>query len=300
MSEKLQIAIYRMGGDTSLKEAEEIAESKGFSEQALDTASVSGFTLKLYYQSKPSYPKWKEFIQTITKTDEPITQRGKSRIEGFVLFLSKRGGLYAITGGHGHFVIQDRIDRNFGIDVFSRLIKKEDKILKSTREKSLVGGIMGTTKYFRNNFNLFDNDSFGKIYQELKANLNKDILTAKLGFTEDDIKKASLCVAKSSFRVNKDISFDQLVTLIEGCESILETEQPVSINDIERLTRKRNQPLIDRLNKALFAQLWGRYSQPNDGVDFDLCHYEVEKYLTASYYVISKGNQGNAFGEREF
>jgi uncharacterized protein (TIGR04141 family) len=300
MSEKLQIAIYKMEVDISLEEAQEIAKSKGFTEQSLDTPSVSGFKLNLYYQSKPSFPKWKEFVQAITKTDEPIAQGGKSRTEGFVLFLSKTDRLYAITGGHGHFVIQDRIDRNFGIDVFSRLIKKEDKILKSTREKSIVGGIMGTTKYFRNNFNLFDNDSFGKIYQELKAHLNKDILTAKLGFTEDDIKKASLCVAKSSFRVNKDISFDQLVMLIKGCESILETEQPVSINDIERLTKKRNQSLIVRLNKELVAQLWQRYSEPNNGVDFDLCHYEVEKYLTASHYVISKGNQGNAFGEWEF
>lgn len=159
---------------------------------------------------------------------------------------------------------------------------------------------MGTTKYFRNNFNLFDNDGFGKIYQELKAHLNKEILTAKLGFTEDDIKKASLCVAKSSFRVNKDISFDQLVMLINGCESVLETEQPVSINDIERLTKKRSQALIDRLNKELFAQLWKRYSEPSNGIDFDLCHYEVEKYLTASHYAITKKSQGGAFGEREF
>jgi hypothetical protein len=50
MSEKLQIAIYKMEVDTSLEEAGEIAKSKGFSEQALDTASVSGFELKLYYQ----------------------------------------------------------------------------------------------------------------------------------------------------------------------------------------------------------------------------------------------------------
>jgi uncharacterized protein (TIGR04141 family) len=301
MSEKLQIAIYKIEGGLSLDELCQKAKEKKFAEQSLAFSSKNGFELKLYYQSKPSFPKWKGFAASITTDNQEIIKPYKSGMEGFVLYLSKDDKVYAVTGGHGHFVVQDCIDTNFGIEVFARLIKKEDKILKSTREKSLVGGILGTTKYFRNNFNLFDNDSFGKIYQEVKARLNKEILVSKLGFTEEDIKKESLCVAKSSFRINKDITCEQLLKVIEGCESLLESAQPIPINSVEKLAKKKNQSLIDKLTTELFSQLWKRYSDPAYEIDFDLCHYEWEQYLTASEYIASRGNKGNnAFGELTF
>lgn len=301
MSQNLQFAIYKIESSETLDSLSEKAAAKNFIPQLLVAESKDGFQVKLYYQIKSSNPKWKGFIKSVSATGEEILQPHKSRIEGFVLFLAKNGRIYAVTGGHGHFIIQDCVDKDFGIDVFSRLVKKEDKVLKSAKETSLVGGVLGTTKYFRKNFNFFDNDSFGKIYQEVKANLDKEILTSKLGFTEDDIKKNSLCVAKSSFRINKDISFEQLLKLVDGCEFILETEQSVPINNIEKLSKKKDQSLIDKLNGELLKQLWQRYSQPQDNVDFDICAYDWEKYLTASYYEVSRGAEGkNAFGDQQF
>tara|TARA_R110000868_G_scaffold159618_4_gene388587 strand:- start:300 stop:2051 length:1752 start_codon:yes stop_codon:yes gene_type:complete len=301
MSQKLQVSIYKIAEGETIETLCEKAIGRKFSEQTLAVTSKDGFDLKLYYQVKPSDPKWKGFAEAVAASGADILQQKKSWMEGFVLFLSKDDKSYAVTGGHGHFVIQDCIDADFGIDIFSRLIKKEDKILKSTREKSLVGGVLGTTKYFRKNFNLFENDSFGKIYQELKASIDKDILISKLGFTKEDIEKDSLCVAKSSFRINKDVSFDQLLTLIDGCEAILAAEPSVLINSVEKISKKKDRLLIESLNADLLKQLWDRYSQLDEAVDFDICGDELEKYLTASYYVVSRGSRDrNLFGDAEF
>ncbi len=301
MTQKLQISIYKIEDGQTLDDLGKLATEKKFIEQSLAAESKDGFDIKLYYQNKTSYPKWKGFAESVAAVGEKILQKDKSWIEGFVLLLSKNDKIYAVTGGHGHFVIQDCINRDFGIDVFARLIKRDDKILKSAREKSLVGGVMGTTKFFRKNFNLFDNDSFGKIYQELKASLDKPILIDKLGFTKEDIEKDSLCVAKPSFRINKDISFEQLLKLVDGCESILETADPVLINSVEKLLKKKDKSLIDKLHNELIKQLWQRYSQPQDSVDFDLCAYDLEKYLTASYYEVSRGAaRKNAFDGHNF
>lgn len=302
MSEKLKISIYKIDSEQTLDSLCEKAKIKDFSEQTLSVANKNGFQLKLFYQRKDSYPKWKGFVGGITAANQDILLVPRSGIEGFVLFLSKEMRLYAVTGGHGHFVVHDCIDGEFGLEVLSRLIKKEDKVLKSAKDKSLTGGVLGTTKYFRKNFNLFDNDSFGKIYKELKASLNKDILTDKLGFTAEDIKKDSLCVAKSSFCINKEVSFDQLLTLIEGCESILGTEEkPILINSVEKLSRKKDHALIDGLYNGLLDQLWRRYSESDYDVDFDLCHEDYDEYLTASYYVVSRGSKGNScFGDKKF
>src|SRR5690606_29839351 len=120
------------------------------------------------------------------------------------------GRVYVITGGmHSYSAIQDLIQDDFGVDILSRLIEKKDKILKAVREKSVMGGILGTTKFFRNSYNLFENDAFGKIYQELRANLDHQVLKDRFGFTQDDLNRDVVCVAKSSFKINKSLTLDQ-------------------------------------------------------------------------------------------
>ena len=301
MSDKLQVSIYRINADETSESLDALAASKSFIKQSLTNSTFQGFELNLFYQKKASSPKWKGFTDGLAHIGQPVTEKFKSASEAFVMFLSKNSNRYAITGGHGHFLIQDCIDKDFGIEVLSRLMKKEDKVLRSTKEKSLTGGVLGTTKFFRKSLNLFDNDSFGKFYQELKASLDKDVLISKLGFTAEDIDKDLLCVAKSSFRVHKEMSLGQLINLIDGCEVILSTLQPIDINSVEKLVKKRDELLIKELERELLKQLWGRFSKDQDSVDFDLCADEFDKYLTADHYEISRGSDyKNCFGSHQF
>lgn len=290
MSDKFQVGIYKIGDDYNLNILCDAIQNSGFISQSLTNSSQGGYNLSLYYQEKPSNPRWKGFLEDIVSSGQTVILRNRGRGEGFILILDKCENIYVVTGGHGFFAIQYYIDNEFGIDIFSRLINKEDKVLKATREKSVVGGILGTSKHFRSNFNLYETDDFGKIYQELKASLNKAILTDKFGFTEEDIKTQSFCVAKASFTINKAISFDQLLNIIDGCESVIETETPIAINNVEKIIKKRNTELIKRLESNLLSQLWQRYNQGIESYDFDLCHNDFEKYLTASKYCVKKGN----------
>ena len=301
MADKFQVGIYKLSSDKSLEDVCNVIQNGGFESQTMVNNSRNGYSLHLYYQDKYSNPKCKGFLEDIASSGQNIIQRDRGRSEGFILLIKNEESLYAVTGGHGYFAIQNSIDNEFGIDVFSRLVKKEDKVLKATREKSVVGGILGTSKHFRNNFNLFDTDDFGKIYQELKANLKKSILTDKFGFSDDDIKKDSFCVAKSSFRINKAISFDQLLMIIDGCESVIETETAIPINNVEKIIKNRNTELVSNLESNLIEQLWKRYNRENDSYDFDLCDNDFERYLTATSYIIKKKHsKRNYFDGYEF
>lgn len=301
---KLQIGIYKIEEDHIIHLPSTISK-KGYKSQELEHETISGYKLELFYQKKPSEPKWKDFLCVLAKEGQPVLKEKQSCAEGFILLLldTSQNNLYAVTGGPGYFAIQDYIYEDFGIDVFSRLIKKEDKILKGTREKSFVGGILGTTKHFRKYFNLFETDSFGKIYQELKASLDKKSLVENLGFSEEDIKKGSACIAKSSFKINKAISFEQLLSIINGCEHILESNDPIPINNVQKISIKRETALIQLLESTLYNQLWERFISKNrqEHFSFDLCHKDVEKYLTASEYIIRKKlSQKNIFGNYIF
>jgi len=300
----LQISIYKFRSSSGIRLVSEKTETAGFNLQTLINEELSGFTLRLYYKHQYSLPKWKGFVSTIATPSEPILFANRSSIESFVLLLNneEKNILYGVTGGLGHFAIQDDIDDDFGMNVFSRLLKREDHVLRSTREKGVVGNVLGRTQHFRRYSNLYEIDSFGKIYQELKANIQKDILVERMGLSESDVKTDSVCIAKSSFRINKAISFQELLKVIEGCESILGSEEvPVQINDVERITAKRDKQLLDQLSTELFGQIWTRYSNKEASVAFDLCDRDYEKYLTASKYIVRKGtSKKNLFDDHEF
>ena len=210
--EKLQIAIYRIDTENNLLfEAEdrfaylgECIKGKGFSSPDLPEALIDDYQIGLFYKKSPSKPKWKDFFNGIVKDDQDILKLNQGWIESFVILSLNNisNNLYAIAGGSGYHIIQEFIDDDFGVDILSCLITKEDKILKSVKEKSVMGGILGSTKYFRKNYNLFENDGFGKIYQELKACLDKNILQNQFGFSAEDLKKESACIAKTSFKIS--------------------------------------------------------------------------------------------------
>ena len=166
MADKFQVGIYKISDEHDKDSLCGVTQTSGFTSQTLTNNSRDGYDLYLYYQDKPSNPRWKGFLEDVVSNGQNVTLRNRGKNEGFILLLEKNETLYAVTGGHGFFTIQNYIDNEFGIDVFSRLIKKEDKVLKATREKSVVGGILGTSKHFRSNFNLYETDDFGKIYQD--------------------------------------------------------------------------------------------------------------------------------------
>ncbi len=299
---KLQIGVYKIEDKVVLADLSDSILAKGYSAQELELTKKNYYDLSLFYCRKNSNLKWKNFLQGIARANQDILKQ-ISKTEGFVLLLSKEsnGCIYAVTGGIGYFAIQEYIDSEFGIDIISRLISKEDKIIKATKENSVMGGILGSIKYFRTNYNLYENDSFGKIYQELKTSLNKDILVGKFGLNEEDIKKDSVCIAKSSFKLNKALSFEQMLSIIDGCESVIEYKEPIVINAVSKVIKKKNVELINQLDEELFNQLWRRFTKQEKSFMFDLCHKEFEKYLTAARYEIRKNQSTkNLFSRDDF
>lgn len=303
---KLQIGIYKIDTEDELLFqdgnpldiiSKKIREKDGdFTIQELQQDIKNGFKIQVLYKKRLSNPQWKIFLSDIVKNNQDVFQINKNYAESFIMlcFNNNSNNLYAITGGLGYHVIQEFINDDFGVNILSRLIKKEDKILKSVKEKSVTGGILGSTKYFRKKYNLLENDSFGKIYQELKVDLDKDILNKHFGFSDEDSRKEASCIAKTSFKINKSITFRQLINIISGCEYVLENLDAISINNVKKIQRKKNKFLIQNLESQLFNELWKRYKN-EDSFNFDLCHRDFEKYLTASKYIIKKNTSSNNY-----
>lgn len=301
MSEKLQLGIYRIKDEIiELKKGklssrvtidipylQSIFKTKGYKQQVLQPNLSNDFDIFLFFKRNPSHIRWKEFIENIADSNAAIIKHKKTNNESYVLVFNNKatGKIYATTGGFGHTALQGIVEGDFGLEILSRLMKAEDKTLRSTKEKNLTGGILGEVKFFRNDYNLNENENFGNFYQELHSSLNKSLLIQTFGFSQTDIDSDCLCVAKNSFTIKKSIDFQQLLGIITKCENLIDAVQPVvEINGVKKLT-KAHKALIADLNNELDKSIIQCYKGAQVDISIELCHKDFDKYLHADNFI---------------
>ncbi len=297
--QKQQISIYKIEKNKKLSDIEKDILSHSYKKQKLTKPTIDGFSLSLFYKDFDRTPPWKNFIKPITDSKEDILKIDKSTSENFVLllFMKSTNAIYAISGGNGYNVIKDHIKNDFGMEIISRLEKMDDRNLKSTREISLAGGILGVSKFFRQDSTLYENQEFGSIIQELKATVDRDLLSNSFDIDKKKIKSGTSCVAKSSFKITKSLDINELIKVLMGCEKLLKSDANIKINNVEKLNNSKHKTLISDLKNSLIDDLWDRYNNFNYFIDFDLCHCDkFEEYLVADYYIVTK--KGAVKGER--
>jgi uncharacterized protein (TIGR04141 family) len=301
MSDKIQNNFYLLKENVKVlkksKVVEEIIDfkflhillkNKGFKEQSILANLSAKYEIKVYHKKSSTPIKWKGFISTVVKPDEDILKNNNSTSESYViiLFNTTTEKYFASTGGYAHVTIQEIATNDFGLEILSRIIKSDDKALRSSKERNLTGGIQGAIKFFRNDYNLYENESFGNIYNELNASINKDQLSEIFGFAKTDIKLGSLCIAKNSFSLKKSISFIELLTIIEKCENLIEKPRVVEINSIEKIS-KSNIILLNDLWEDLQKRVFDNYTDSNIFFSVEIANKDFEKYYYANSTVLT-------------
>lgn len=260
---------------------------KGYTKQKLLKQSTPNFEIRLFYKEAFTPARWKGFIKTIAASSAPICTPKKSLKESYVLLVKIKGkkSIYAACGGQGHIAIQDLIDNSFGLDVLCRLVTLKDKVLKSSKERNVAGGLTGSVKYFRGNYNLHENENFGNFYNELNAKLTNTILEESFGFAAGELKDGSFCIAKNSFLIKKSISYDRLLKIINCCEKILLEKVKASINSVRKLDRY-DRTLISVLNQQLLVEVFAAINPMNNEKRIEICHRDFDKYMEGDSYKV--------------
>lgn len=296
MSEKIQNSFYLLKDKYKVLKKSKVTEeeinfdflnilfkSKGFKEQQILPDLSSKYEIKVYYKKNTNPIKWKGFIGTIVKEGEPILKNFNSTSESYIIILHNKftKRYFASTGGFAHIIIQEISTNDFGLEILSRIITAADKTLRSSKERSLTGGIQGAIKFFRNDYNLYENESFGNIYNELNATINKEQLIKYFGFAKTELKADSLCIAKNSFSLKKSISFTELLTLIEKCENLYEEPKITEINSVEKIS-KSNTLLIKDLWDDLEKRIFDNYKNSDEFYSVEIANKDFEKYYYAN------------------
>jgi hypothetical protein len=263
--------------------------SNGYRSQKLKPDFKKDYEFKLFYKRWPTTVQWKKFLEVIVEPDEDILKNESSFNEGYILLIRNKkakSDTYAITGGFGHMQLQDFCDFQFGLDIISRLIRTNDKVLRAAKERNFVGGVLGSVKFFRGEYNLNENESFGSFYQELKATLSNTVLKDTFKFTEEELKSGNLCEAKSSFALKKSIKLEKAVELVGVLEKLSKQKPTVDLNLIRKLDRS-DTTLIESLNEHVLRFLFEEYQGKSTGINFEICHKDFDKFYDCGKYQLS-------------
>ncbi len=282
----IQAAIYRIKKDTKKKEIIQFLKSKDYKEQNIkkDIKKNSDYVFSLFYCSKKeNQPKWRKFFGEIVANNQEEIVKTENISEGFIFLIKKKKSrrfFYAFTGGIGYFALKNFIETNFGIEIILRSIGPTDRALRAIRENNIASNILGQNKYFREVVSFYENENFGKIYRELVATLDKKTLE-RVGLNKLDFLSNSYCIAKSSFKINKSLTFNEILELIESLHLL--RKQPLLTKEINSIKKiKENKDLTNGLYEKLYDYFLNnakdRYS------DFIIAHKDFEKFLTSTKF----------------
>jgi uncharacterized protein (TIGR04141 family) len=265
-----------------------LMRSKSYKEQKVLPNLSKKYEIKVYFKRNISPIKWKGFIKTVVEDEQDILKYNDNYVESYIIIIRniKDDIFYASTGGYSHTIIQEIATNDFGIEILARIVKPEDKALKASKEKNLTGGVQATVKFFRNDYNLYENENFGNIYNELNAAISKQQLVEFFGFTAKDLRNDILCIAKNSFSLKKSISFPELLAIISKCEAMLKKDRISEINNVEKVN-KSNSILLESLEEEIEKKMYLNYQDTNAFFSVEISHKEFDKYFSASYSVLN-------------
>lgn len=294
-SNKLPITIYEIERDQfeKLDEEETVGEivrklkaaGSNLTDIPLIDREFGEATVNLYSLWNPYPPTWLKFLSPIIAKNSQIL-KSKNQIFSFIGFIAYKERIYAIAGGYGSFEIEQFTKPDFGLDIIVKLFERESRVIKSIQQRGVTGIVLGQSRYYRGDQRFSDENQFGQIFKQVQAELDRHHLIHSFGFSKKDLRKETAgCLAKSSFKINKSINFDELLNLIKRIDIILGKPEKFTLNKVLHLRGKRFEKLVEELKDEMYKQIYEEY-KAGQIPDFEICNSNFEQYLTAEKYII--------------
>jgi len=294
-SNKLPVTIYEVEREQfeKLDEEETIgeilrrlkAEGTNLTDIKLRNQEFGDFTVNLYSLLKFYPPTWLKFLSPIIDKNDSIL-KSKNKIFSFIGFIAYKSRIYAIAGGYGSFEIEQFTKPDFGLEIIVKLFERESRVIKSIQQRGVTGIVLGQTRYYRGDQRFSDENQFGQIFKQVQAELDSHHLIHSFGFSKEDLRKENAgCLAKSSFKINKAIDFDELLNLIKRIDIILGKPEKFTLNKVVHLRGRRFEELVEELEEEMYKQVFNDY-KTGQTPDFEICNSNFEQYLTAEKYIV--------------
>ena len=194
-----------------------------------------GFEVRIFSSHHTAPPSWQAATYNLLCPTIRFWPNVRTPFTVTSVLLGVEEHIFLITGGTGTFHSIDQfVSQQFGLDVLVRIIDKNSPVVKGIQDRGVTGIILGQNRYFRDDQKLSSDDDFGKIYKEVRADLQERILIRDFKFSKESLKRIkSGCLAKTSFTIKKSINFEELLPLTKAFTAILKKEPKFTLSQVE-------------------------------------------------------------------
>ncbi len=202
-------------------------------------------------------PDWKMAILFLLSKSESKKQSNENNITlnnlnvSYVLLYLYKSCLYAMTGGFGSKLISRFIEKNYGLYLLPKFMKRDDHVLRIINQDFLTGNRISTNRTNRTTTSFSTEQDLSGIFKELNVEINSDLASA-LGLDLDEAEspnKRVHLINKDSIVIRRLLSFDELAITIRSLNHLERQEARFALNYLVQIRKKRikKSTLLDQL-----------------------------------------------------
>jgi len=170
----------------------------------------------------------------------------------YVLFHTYNECVYAMTGGYGSFYINKFVERNYGLYLLPKILKKDNPVVKHITENNLTGNRTSTHRTNRTNTSFTAEQDLSSIYKELNVEIDRSIATA-IGIEfdkEESLKKKVNLINKDSLVIRRSLSLSNLSSIISKLNRLEAQRDNFALNYLV-LAKKKGIKKSDLTNQLI-------------------------------------------------
>jgi len=304
---KIQADLYRIDSDTHIGSTANTIASfiqnhinnprhSSYNEIELipEAKQIKDFELQLFVSEvNDRTPDWLDFAHEIATPEGQSTLNGvTSKYPSLLLFVFNDEVIYVVAKGGGRHVIAEYIVEHFGVEVLERLIDHNESDIKGVRKRGVIGTTLASDKYFKRNYKLSDEQSFGEYYKSVQAMISREALSEKLGL---ETTRSSLTVSgENTLKIASSLKLDDIVDRVTRVHNLLGgNNEGKSINKFVRLNKSMLQRVVGSVTQEelMDNELLSFYYNEFGTNTLDIYHPDIFEYVRAETIRFSRGQE---------
>lgn len=252
---------------------------KGFSR--LEYKGYGGVVFKTIHT-----PDWESVLSQMIKNNE--SKRASKLPDDFllntnisyVLFRICNDSLYVMTGGYGSFYVSKFVEKNYGLYLLPKILKKENPVVKNVIENNLTGNRTSTHRTNRSNTSFLTEQDLSSIYKQLNVEIDRGVATAiGIEFDEEEsLKKKINLVNKDSLVIRRSLSLSNLTKVLTKLNALEKQSDNFALNYLVLAKKKgfKKVELVNQLVENFKNQIYDSFILVGD--DFENYVLNVDRY----------------------
>lgn len=199
----------------------------------------------------------------------------------YVFFYICNGAVYAITGGYGSNYISKFTDKNYGLYLLPKVIKRDNPVVKSLTQNNLLGNQTASQRTNKNTTSINIEQDMSSVFRQLSIEADRD-LAELFGVLFDEDESASKKITilnKDSIVIRRSMSLVDLKCLIQQLNSLEAIEDQFALNYLVPATKKsiKNADLLEKLVSDILSGDNTSFIVAGD--DYTRFYTGVDRYL---------------------